>query len=73
VAQRAVGAQRSRDGTFLVTLSLSLPGLKAVGYQYINIDDFWASGRDENGTLVADKSRFPSGMESLTDMSTPRV
>lgn len=43
-------------------------GLKDAGYEYINLDDCWAeSERDENGKLVADSERFPSGIEALAD------
>jgi len=32
------------------------------------IDDCWLEReRDENGDLVADKERFPSGMKALAD------
>jgi len=37
-----------------------------VGYRYINIDDFWAKGRDVNGILLASDA-FPSGMKALGD------
>jgi len=43
-------------------------GMQAVGYQYINIDDCWSSkNRDSNGNLVADSSKFPSGIKALAD------
>ena len=42
-------------------------GLKAAGYQYINIDDCWQVGRDANGNIVADATRFPSGIAALAD------
>jgi len=43
-------------------------GMKAAGYEYVNIDDCWPSRqRDENGKLVADPTRFPSGMKALAD------
>lgn len=43
-------------------------GMKAAGYQYINLDDCWeASARDSNGNLVADASRFPDGIKALAD------
>ena len=42
-------------------------GMKAAGYQYINIDDCWATGRDGNGTIIADTSRFPDGMQALAN------
>lgn len=40
-------------------------GLKDVGYSYINIDDGFFGGRDENGDLLVHKKRFPNGMKSL--------
>ncbi|XP_033115560.1 alpha-galactosidase A-like [Anneissia japonica] len=43
-------------------------GFKDVGYEYINIDDCWASKeRDSNGKLQADPDRFPSGIKKLAD------
>jgi alpha-galactosidase len=40
-------------------------GLLAAGYQYLNLDDCWFSGRDDAGNLVADPAKFPSGMPNL--------
>jgi alpha-galactosidase len=42
-------------------------GMKAAGYRYVVIDDCWQVDRDENGTIVPDKQRFPSGMKALAD------
>ena len=43
-------------------------GLKDVGYEYVVIDDCWSLlERDENGRLVADPEKFPSGMKALAD------
>ena len=42
-------------------------GLKDVGYQYIVIDDCWQIGRDENGYIIVDKEKFPSGIKVLAD------
>ncbi|QOD60321.1 glycoside hydrolase family 27 protein [Polaribacter haliotis] len=42
-------------------------GLKNVGYSYINTDDGFFGGRDENGNLLVHKKRFPSGMKALAD------
>ncbi|WP_112134074.1 NPCBM/NEW2 domain-containing protein [Glycomyces dulcitolivorans] len=43
-------------------------GLKDAGYEYINLDDCWAEyDRDENGKLVVNAERFPSGFEALAD------
>ena len=43
-------------------------GLKDAGYEYVVIDDCWAlRQRDENGFLVPDPEKFPSGMKALAD------
>jgi alpha-galactosidase len=42
-------------------------GLKDAGYCYVNIDDHWQGGRDDNGHLYPDAEKFPSGMNALTD------
>ncbi|GAA1238639.1 carbohydrate-binding protein [Kitasatospora nipponensis] len=43
-------------------------GLKAAGYQYVNLDDCWAlPNRDAAGNLVADPVRFPDGIKALAD------
>lgn len=41
-------------------------GLAAAGYRYVVVDDCWmASTRDGSGALIADPTRFPSGMAAL--------
>ena len=40
-------------------------GLLAAGYQYVGLDDKWASGRDANGNLVADPVKYPFGIPAL--------
>lgn len=43
-------------------------GYKDAGYEYIVIDDCWSlRERDEEGRLVPDPKKFPSGMKSLSD------
>ncbi|MFC9845754.1 glycoside hydrolase family 27 protein [Streptomyces sp. NPDC060223] len=43
-------------------------GLKAAGYEYVNLDDCWAlPTRDANGNLVADPVRFPNGIKAVAD------
>lgn len=43
-------------------------GYKDAGYEYIVIDDCWSlKERDEDGNLVADPEKFPSGMKALAD------
>lgn len=42
-------------------------GLKNAGYNYINVDDGFFGGRDENGRIIVHPKRFPSGMKSLAE------
>ncbi|NQU88775.1 MAG: glycoside hydrolase family 27 protein [Mariniphaga sp.] len=43
-------------------------GYADAGYKYIVIDDCWSlRERDENGYLVADPEKFPSGIKALAD------
>jgi len=42
-------------------------GMQAAGYQFVNIDDCWQVSRDAQGTIVADPTRFPSGIKALAD------
>jgi alpha-galactosidase len=43
-------------------------GMKAAGYDYVNIDDCWAEPqRDANGDLVPDPTKFPDGIKAVAD------
>jgi alpha-galactosidase len=42
-------------------------GLKDAGYTYIVIDDGWQSHRDENGNIMTNSEKFPSGIKALAD------
>jgi len=43
-------------------------GLDRLGYKYLNLDDCWAKGRNDDGSLYADNSTFPSGtLKPLAD------
>lgn len=42
-------------------------GLADCGYVYVNIDDCWHGGRDEEGYIQSDPERFPSGIKALAD------
>ncbi len=42
-------------------------GMKDAGYEYIVIDDCWQVGRDEQGNIIPDPKRFPSGIKALAD------
>lgn len=47
--------------------SMVSKGLAAAGYQYIVIDDGWQIGRDKNGKIIADSTRFPEGIKYIAD------
>ena len=43
-------------------------GLKAAGYDYVNIDDCWQTKqRDADGNLVPDPAKFPDGIKAVAD------
>jgi alpha-galactosidase len=42
-------------------------GLAEKGYKYVNMDDAWAGGRDSNGLLFPNATKFPSGIKALAD------
>ncbi|MFW6277600.1 MAG: glycoside hydrolase family 27 protein [Prolixibacteraceae bacterium] len=42
-------------------------GMKDAGYEYVVIDDCWQVDREEDGTIIADPEKFPSGMKALAD------
>jgi alpha-galactosidase len=42
-------------------------GLKDAGYEYIVIDDGWQVARAEDGSIVVDAKKFPSGIKALAD------
>ena len=42
-------------------------GMKDAGYLYVVIDDCWQIDRDDQGNIIADPERFPSGMKALAD------
>ena len=42
-------------------------GMKDAGYQYVVIDDCWHVSRDQNGNIVPDPQRFPSGIKALAN------
>jgi alpha-galactosidase len=47
--------------------AMATNGMKDAGYQYVNIDDCWQTGRDTNGNIVVDAEKFPSGLKALAD------
>jgi len=42
-------------------------GFKDAGYEYVVIDDGWQIRRDEEGNIIADPEKFPSGIKALAD------
>jgi len=42
-------------------------GMKAAGYQYLIIDDYWVGGRNTQNELFPDPQRFPHGIKYLAD------
>ena len=42
-------------------------GLKDAGYEYVVIDDGWQIDRDENGNIIVNAEKFPSGIKALAD------
>jgi len=42
-------------------------GLDKYGYTYLNIDDGYFGGRDQDGNLISHPTKFPSGMKSIAD------
>lgn len=42
-------------------------GYNAAGYKFINIDDGYFGGRDEDGHLLIHPTRFPNGMKVVVD------
>lgn len=45
--------------------AMKAKGLGKVGYKFINIDDGYFGGRDENGTLKTHPERFPNGLQEV--------
>jgi alpha-galactosidase len=50
-----------------VATAMQQNGMHAAGYNYVNLDDCWASkNRTAKGNLMWDLVRFPSGIPALT-------
>ena len=48
--------------------AMATNGMRDLGYQYINIDDFWhAAERETDGRPKVDPVKFPHGMKYLSD------
>lgn len=42
-------------------------GLKAAGYEYVNLDDYWSLGRDSIGKIIINLQNYPHGMKAIAD------
>jgi len=43
-------------------------GMRELGYQYVNIDDFWQlKTRDSEGNIQVNTEKFPNGIKALAD------
>ena len=42
-------------------------GFKRAGYEFIVIDDGWQIDRDDQGNIIVNKEKFPSGIKALAD------
>jgi alpha-galactosidase len=54
--------------------TMAADGMKDAGYQYVILDDCWQvgvtateTGRDPEGNILVDKTKFPSGIKALAD------
>ena len=48
--------------------ALVASGLKAAGYQYVNIDEGWWQGtRDSAGNITVDQAEWPGGMKAIAE------
>ena len=45
--------------------AMATNGLKAAGYEYINLDDCFWHGRDAGGSMIVDTDLFPGGISNL--------
>lgn len=66
------GGKRDEGPPTLILTSTTSPSSflspKAAGYEYINLDDGWAVGRDNHsGVLLADPHLFPKGIKAVAD------
>lgn len=48
---------------------MSLTRRQDAGYEYVNVDDCWSvkSGRNANGQIVPDPTKFPDGISGTAD------
>jgi len=48
--------------------SMVANGMRDIGYQYVNMDDFWQlKERDKEGNIQVNREKFPHGLKALAD------
>jgi hypothetical protein len=61
-------AQINADVIKAQTDALASSGMKAAGYQYVNIDEGWWQGtRDATGNITVSSTDWPGGMKAIAD------
>ncbi|WP_160164616.1 NPCBM/NEW2 domain-containing protein [Pedosphaera parvula] len=63
----ARGSSINEDYIKSIADTMATNGMKAAGYEYVNMDDGWAGYRDTNGVMIANTNKFPSGIKALAD------
>lgn len=61
------GCEISQDVIVGMAKTMATNGFKDAGYVYVNIDDGFFYGHDENGRLRFHPERFPNGMKGTVD------
>ncbi|EFA81505.1 hypothetical protein PPL_05494 [Heterostelium album PN500] len=61
------GCDINEDIIMQTAKAMATNGMKEAGYIYVNIDDCWASHRNESGHIQADSKTFPNGIAYLAD------
>ncbi|HWA74381.1 MAG TPA: glycoside hydrolase family 27 protein [Polyangiaceae bacterium] len=62
-----VGCNVSEETLKVAADQMVSSGMKAVGYQYVVVDDCWHGARDADGFIRADPKRFPNGIKAVAD------
>lgn len=65
----AFGCDVSEDLLYTTSDQIISLGLRDLGYDHVVLDDCWqdVNGRDENGRLQPELSKFPNGLKSISD------
>lgn len=67
VHRNSLGCDVSQDLLLDTSKILKSSGLQDLGYKYVVLDDCWSDGRDAQGSLVVDATKFPKGMKHVAD------